>query len=98
MNFIKTMAVFISAGIAVVNGAGAITGRVVNGSPAALADVKAWLKNSPSVMAYTDTDSTCMQADSLGIKHATDFTTKTSGGHTFPFRNEVVRKYAADAV
>jgi enterochelin esterase-like enzyme len=50
--------------------------------------------SNPTDIAYGDTDTTCMLMRELGIKHLTDFTTKTSGGHTFPFWNEVVRKYA----
>jgi hypothetical protein len=50
--------------------------------------------SNPTDIAYGDNDTTCMIMRELGIKHLTDFTTKTSGGHTFPFWNEVVRKYA----
>ena len=50
--------------------------------------------SNPTDIAYGDTDTTCMLMKELGIRHLTDFTTKTSGGHTFPFWNEVVRKYA----
>jgi enterochelin esterase-like enzyme len=50
--------------------------------------------SNPTDIAFGDTDTTCMLAKDLGIKLITDFTTKTSGGHTFPFWNEVVKKYA----
>jgi enterochelin esterase-like enzyme len=50
--------------------------------------------SNPTDIAFGDTDTTCMLAKDLGITLITDFTTKTSGGHTFPFWNEVVKKYA----
>lgn len=50
--------------------------------------------SNPSDLALTDAQTTCKLVDSLGVKIATDFTTRTSGGHTPVFWNEVFRKYA----
>lgn len=50
--------------------------------------------SNPSDIAYSDTDSTSRLAASAGISHTTDFTTRTIGGHTDPYWNEVFRKYA----
>lgn len=61
----------------------------------ALNEIKLFkIYTNPTDIAFGDTDSTTMLADTLGIKHLKDFTTKTSGGHTDPFWNEVFRKYA----
>lgn len=49
---------------------------------------------NPTDIAFGDTDTTCQLAESQGIKFEKDFTTRTSGGHTDPFWNEVFRKYA----
>jgi hypothetical protein len=56
MNLARMIFVFISMGVTAVNGAGAITGRVVNGSSAALAYARVWLKNSPVVTDSTGAD------------------------------------------
>ena len=50
--------------------------------------------SNPSDAAYGDTDTTCRLMDTMGIRHAYDGTTKTTGGHTPVFWNEVFRKYA----
>lgn len=50
--------------------------------------------SNPTDAAYGDTDTTSMVADSLGIRHTKDFTTRTMGGHTDPYWNEVFRKFA----
>jgi S-formylglutathione hydrolase FrmB len=51
--------------------------------------------SNPTDIAYGDTDTTAQLMDALKITHTTDWTTKTSGGHSWPFWNEVFRKYAS---
>jgi enterochelin esterase-like enzyme len=50
--------------------------------------------SNPSDLALMDSQTTCKLIESLGITIATDFTTRTSGGHAPVFWNEVFRKYA----
>ncbi|MEO7956863.1 MAG: alpha/beta hydrolase-fold protein [Fibrobacteria bacterium] len=50
--------------------------------------------SNPSDLALMDTQTTIKIIESLGIKIATDYTTRTSGGHAPVFWNEVFRKYA----
>ena len=49
---------------------------------------------NPTDIAFGDTDTTTQLAESLDIRLSKDLTTRTSGGHTDPYWNEVFRKYA----
>ncbi len=70
-----------------------VSGKVID--VAALNELKLFkVYVNPTDIAFGDTDTTCQLAESQGIKFERDFTTRTSGGHTDPFWNEVFRKYA----
>ena len=50
---------------------------------------------NPTDIAYDDTKSTCELMEELDVEFTADYTTDTSGGHSWAFWMEVFEKYAS---
>jgi predicted peptidase len=62
---------------------------------AAINSLKAYrLHSNPTDIAWSDTRDFDPFLTSVGIRHTTNFTTNTPGGHTYTYDNEVFRRYA----
>lgn len=62
---------------------------------AAINSMKAYrLHSNPTDIAWSDTRDFDPFLTSVGVKHTSNFTTNTPGGHTYTYDNEVFRRYA----
>lgn len=62
---------------------------------AALNSMKAYrLRSNSTDIVWTDTRDFDPCLTTVGVKHTTNFSTNTPGGHTYTYDNEVFRRYA----